>query len=128
MVIMYDPNRETISDREDYLVGRVHKVIGDSSVEVTLKGFALWQINAQVAPRYSAGRVLCLRDAVHRHPPTNGLGLNTSIADALNLAWTLALALDQRAAPSLQETYSTDRQPSRRRELSRPTTRRADMA
>ena len=33
-------------------------------------------------------------DAVHRHPPTNGLGLNMSIADAYNLAWKLALVLD----------------------------------
>jgi 2,4-dichlorophenol 6-monooxygenase len=128
MVIMYDPNRETISDREDYLVGRVHKVIGDSSVEVTLKGFALWQINAQVAPRYSAGRVLCMGDAVHRHPPTNGLGLNTSIADAFNLAWKLALVLDGRAAPSLLETYSAERQPVGRQVVDRAITSVGEMA
>ena len=128
MVIMYDPNRETISDREDYLVGRVHKVIGDSSVEVTLKGFALWQINAQVAPRYSAGRVLCMGDAVHRHPPTNGLGLNTSIADAFNLAWKLAQVLDGRAAPSLLETYSAERQPVGRQVVDRAITSVGEMA
>ena len=27
----------------------------------------------------------------HRHPPSNGLGSNTSIQDAYNLAWKLAL-------------------------------------
>ena len=106
MVIMYDPNRETISDREDYLVGRVHKVIGDSSVEVTLKGFALWQINAQVAPRYSAGRVLCMGDAVHRHPPTNGLGLNTSIADAFNLAWRVRNGAVIRRSPPYNDRHA----------------------
>jgi len=128
MVIMYDPNRETISDRENYLVGRIHQVIGDSSVEVTLKGLAMWQINAQVAPRYSAGRVLCMGDAVHRHPPTNGLGLNTSIADAFNLAWKLALVLDGRAAPSLLETYSAERQPVGRQVVDRAITSVREMA
>jgi len=50
-------------------------------------------------------------DAVHRHPPTNGLGLNMSIADADNLAWKLALALDGRAGPGLLESYTAERQP-----------------
>src|SRR5436305_937764 len=55
MVLMYDPNSETISEREDYLVGRVHTVIGFSSVDVTVSCFALRQINAQMANRYRAG-------------------------------------------------------------------------
>ena len=33
----------------------------------------------------------CLGDAVHRHPPMNGLGSNTCIQDAFNLAWKVAL-------------------------------------
>ena len=32
----------------------------------------------------------CLGDAVHRHPPMNGLGSNTCIQDAFNLAWKIA--------------------------------------
>ena len=50
-------------------------------------------------------------DAVHRHPPTNGLGLNMSIADAFNLGWKLALVLDGIADPALLDTYSAERQP-----------------
>jgi 2,4-dichlorophenol 6-monooxygenase len=45
-------------------------------------GVAGWQVRAQIAPAYAAGRVFCMGDAVHRHPPANGLGLNMSIADA----------------------------------------------
>ncbi len=48
-------------------------------------------MNGLVAPRYSANGVHCMGDAVHRHPPTNGLGLNMSVADGFNLAWKLAL-------------------------------------
>ena len=33
----------------------------------------------------------CLGDAVHRHPPMNGLGSNTCIQDAANLAWKVAM-------------------------------------
>lgn len=32
----------------------------------------------------------CLGDAVHRHPPNHGLGSNTCIQDAHNLAWKVA--------------------------------------
>jgi 2,4-dichlorophenol 6-monooxygenase len=128
MVIMYDPDRETISDDEDFLIGRVHKVIGDPSVDVTLKGMSMWQINHQVAPSYSAGRVLCMGDAVHRHPPTNGLGLNTSVADAFNLAWKLALVLDGRAGQQLLESYSVERQPVGRAVVDRALASVTDMA
>jgi 2,4-dichlorophenol 6-monooxygenase len=128
MVIMYDPDRETISDDEDFLIGRVHKVIGDPSVDVTLKGMSMWQINHQVAPCYSAGRVLCMGDAVHRHPPTNGLGLNTSVADAFNLAWKLALVLDGRAGQQLLESYSVERQPVGQAVVDRALASVTDMA
>jgi 2,4-dichlorophenol 6-monooxygenase len=50
-------------------------------------------------------------DAVHRHPPTNGLGLNMSIADAYNLAWKLALVLAGQAGAALLDSYSAERQP-----------------
>src|ERR1700749_2196968 len=50
-------------------------------------------------------------DACHRHPPSNGLGSNTSIADAYNLAWKLALVLDGKAAPSLLDSYDAERAP-----------------
>jgi 2,4-dichlorophenol 6-monooxygenase len=128
MVIMYDPDRETISDDEDFLIGRVHKVIGDPSVDVTLKGMSMWQINHQVAPCYSAGRVLCMGDAVHRHPPTNGLGLNTSVADAFNLAWKLSLVLAGHAGQQLLESYSVERQPVGQAVVDRALASVTDMA
>lgn len=53
----------------------------------------------------------CLGDAVHRHPPLNGLGSNTCIQDAFNLAWKLAYVCKGLASPSLLSTYSSERQP-----------------
>ena len=50
-------------------------------------------------------------DAVHRHPPSNGLGSNTSIQDAFNLAWKLALVVKGKAAPKLLDSYTPERAP-----------------
>jgi 2,4-dichlorophenol 6-monooxygenase len=50
-------------------------------------------------------------DAIHRHPPSNGLGSNTSVQDAYNLAWKLAAVLRGQAAPSLLESYNQERAP-----------------
>jgi 2,4-dichlorophenol 6-monooxygenase len=55
--------------------------------------------------------VFCAGDAIHRHPPSNGLGSNTSVQDAYNLAWKLAAVLRGQAAPALLETYSAERAP-----------------
>lgn len=57
------------------------------------------------APRH------CFGDATHRHPPFNGLGSNTCIQDAYNLAWKLAYVESGRAGPALLETFSAERQP-----------------
>ena len=80
-------------------------------VDAEILGVAGWQVRAQIAPAYAAGRVFCMGDAVHRHPPTNGLGLNMSIADAYNLGWKLALVLAGRAGAALLDSYSPERQP-----------------
>jgi 2,4-dichlorophenol 6-monooxygenase len=50
-------------------------------------------------------------DATHRHPPSNGLGSNTSIQDAYNLAWKLSLVLKGQADASLLDTYHVERAP-----------------
>ncbi len=96
---------------EAQAVAIVHQLIGDHSVSVKLLRTSFWTINHQVASYYSVGRVFCMGDAVHRHPPSNGLGSNTSIQDAYNLAWKLSLVLKGSAAPILLATYSEERQP-----------------
>ena len=48
---------------------------------------------------------------MHRHPPFNGLGSNTCLQDAWNLAWKLAYVERQLASPRLLDSYSLERQP-----------------
>jgi len=59
----------------------------------------------------SQGRVFCIGDATHRHPPSNGLGSNTSIQDSYNLAWKLAHVLRGQAGVPLLESFNAERAP-----------------
>lgn len=96
---------------EEYARGIVHQLIGDDTVPVKITKTSAWTVNHLYAERYSDRRVLCAGDAVHRHPPSNGLGSNTSVQDAYNLAWKLKLVLDGTAAPALLESYDAERAP-----------------
>jgi 2,4-dichlorophenol 6-monooxygenase len=111
LAFMYDPQHTVLSElAEDALLQRIRDMVGED-IDAEILGLAGWQVRAQVAARYSSGNVFCMGDAVHRHPPTNGLGLNMSVADAHNLAWKLAFVLDGRAGERLLASYSAERQP-----------------
>lgn len=89
----------------------VSSMIGDPAVSIQVRGMNKWLINRANAGHYATGRVFCAGDAVHRHPPNNGLGSNTCIADSYNLCWKLALVIGGKAGKSLLETYNDERQP-----------------
>lgn len=95
----------------EYAEGVVRRLVGDDDIPVTIKSSSAWTVNEMYAETYANGRVFCAGDAVHRHPPSNGLGSNTSIQDAYNLAWKLKLVLDGVAAPGLLESYTAERAP-----------------
>ncbi|MGB9227405.1 FAD-dependent monooxygenase, partial [Mycobacterium sp.] len=110
LAFMYKPDELTPSElSQDDLLQRIRAVVGED-IDAEILGVAGWQVRAQVAMCYSSGKVFCMGDAVHRHPPTNGLGLNMSVADAYNLAWKLAFVLDGRASEHLLASYSAERQ------------------
>jgi 2,4-dichlorophenol 6-monooxygenase len=89
----------------------VRDLLGMPDIEVEITGASLWGNNEMFARRLHEGRVFCAGDAVHRHPPSNGLGSNTSIQDSYNLAWKLALVLRGQAGPGLLDTYTAERAP-----------------
>ncbi|KAH6868866.1 2,4-dichlorophenol 6-monooxygenase [Thelonectria olida] len=105
----YDYKTEAQPSKEEYLK-RVQYFIGDDTPAEILN-ISKWYINEIVAEKYSEGNVFCLGDAVHRHPPFNGLGSNTCIQDAFNLAWKIAYVHKGLASPSLLSSYSDERQP-----------------
>lgn len=97
----------------------VRDLVGDPDLAVELQSVSTWTVNNLYATRMSNGRVFCMGDATHRHPPSNGLGSNTSIQDAFNLAWKLALVVRGTAAPALLDSYDAERAPVARQIVTR---------
>lgn len=98
--------------------GLVSRALGpDADVPVDVLRVQHWVMNAFVAERFRRGRILLAGDAAHAVPIAGGLGMNAGIADVHNLCWKLAGVLHGWAAPSLLETYETERQPVAHRTL-----------
>ncbi|MEV6338847.1 FAD-dependent monooxygenase [Nocardia vinacea] len=107
----YDPSEGEPDTSDEAVIGFTRSMIGDPDALVRVKGTSKWQVNSVFATEYRRGRVFLMGDAAHRHPPAGGLGSNTSIQDAYNLAWKLAFVLSGRAGEKLLESYDDERQP-----------------
>lgn len=57
------------------------------------------------------GRVLVAGDALSSHSPLGGQGMNAGLQDAYNLAWKLALVVQNQAQVGLLESYGAERLP-----------------
>ena len=90
---------------------RIRDAVGDKNLAVDIHSVQSWAMTAQVADRYRNGRTFLIGDAAHRFPPTGGLGLNTGVHDAHNLAWKLAWEISGSAPASLLDTYEAERRP-----------------
>lgn len=100
---------------EDDALRIVRNLVGVPALDVEITGISLWGNNEQYATNLQRGRVFCTGDAVHKHPPSNGLGSNTSIQDSYNLAWKIAAVLKGQASRGLLDTYTAERAPVARR-------------
>jgi 2,4-dichlorophenol 6-monooxygenase len=107
----YDISQPPPEIGDEIAIRIVRELVGNDSISVTIRATSLWSNNKMYATRYRAGRVFCMGDAVHRHPPSNGLGSNTSIQDAYNLAWKLAYVLRGSAGEGLLDSYDAERAP-----------------
>ncbi len=96
---------ETV-DREGYL----RRALG-RPLEVEWLGTSIWTRRSTVAERYSNGRVFLAGDAVHQLSPTGALGMNTGIADAVDLGWKLAAVLNGWGGAGLLSSYDAERRP-----------------
>lgn len=111
---------------DEFVLKQIRILVGDPELEVEIVRTSVWYVNQAYAPQYSKGRVFCAGDAVHRHPPSSGLGLNTCVQDAFNLAWKLAYVVKGHAGPRLLETYSAERAPVGRQIVKRANQSRLD--
>lgn len=113
VVSMHPANKdgERFAPNEADIIKRLHQMIGDESVPIRILSTFEWTINDQVADSWQDRRILCIGDAVHRHPPINGLGSNTCISDAFNIAWKLAYVIKGVGNPRLLQSLTNERKP-----------------
>ena len=107
---------------------KIVTMIGDASVDIEIVRTSLWYVNQAYATTYSKGRVFCAGDAVHRHPPSSGLGMNTCVQDAFNIAWKLAFVIKGHAGAGLLDSYTRERAPIGKQVVMRANQSRLDYA
>jgi 2,4-dichlorophenol 6-monooxygenase len=107
----YDINEPAPEVDEAMATEVARQLVGDPELEIELLSANTWTVNNMYATHMQTDRVFIMGDAAHRHPPSNGLGSNTSIQDGYNLAWKLAHVLTGKAGPGLLTSYSEERAP-----------------
>lgn len=115
----YDINEGAPEVDEAFATKVVRDLVGDQDLAVDITSVSTWTVNNMYATTLSNGRVFGMGDAIHRHPPSNGLGSNTSIQDAFNLAWKLAMVLRGQAGERLLDSYQAERAPIAKQIVSR---------
>ena len=98
---------------EDYSKERFEEIIrhvsGLPEEPVEVVSMRPWVMSPKVAMRFRLGRVLLVGDAAARLSPAGGLGLNTGLQSAHNLAWKLAAVVRGEASELLLDSYETER-------------------
>ncbi|HMF18459.1 MAG TPA: FAD-dependent monooxygenase [Gemmataceae bacterium] len=121
----FPPQQKPEQFTEAVCLKLVQKAVGESAGarergsagEMHIQTIRPWVLAARLARSFQDGRVFLAGDAAHCFPPTGGLGLNTGVQDAHNLAWKLAAVLNGRAHADLLYTYESERRPVARANL-----------
>jgi len=68
-----------------------------------------WTARMLVADTFASQRVFLVGEAAHVNPPWGGHGFNTSVGDAVNIAWKVAAVEHGWAPPELLASYEAER-------------------
>ncbi|TDK45674.1 FAD-dependent monooxygenase [Antarcticimicrobium luteum] len=89
---------------------KIRRAFG-AGIEFEILDILPWQRKELLADRYRAGRIFLAGDAAHITSPTGGFGMNTGIADAVDLSWKLTAVLQGWGGPALLDSYEAERRP-----------------
>jgi putative polyketide hydroxylase len=98
---------------EDYSKQRFEEMIrhisGLPEEPVEVISMRPWAMSPKVALKFRHGRVFLVGDSAARLSPSGGLGLNTGLQSAHNLAWKLAAVVREEAEEVLLDSYEAER-------------------
>jgi 2-polyprenyl-6-methoxyphenol hydroxylase-like FAD-dependent oxidoreductase len=100
-----------IDQSHDVCESMVRSVLIDTPANIKILKTSSWTMTSQIADRYRDGRIFLVGDAAHRFPPSGGMGLNSGVQDAHNLAWKLHAVITDTADDTLLDTYDPERRP-----------------
>ncbi len=110
--VEYDPKKETPANfDEERCISLIRAATGVAGLEVNILEVMPWEMSSRSADRYAQGRIFLAGDAAHTMPPTGGLGGQTAMQDAYDLAWKLAMVIHGQAGADLLATYAVERKP-----------------
>lgn len=84
-------------------------LIGGGPVDHEVLATDPWTARMLVSDAFGRGRVFLVGEAAHVNPPWGGHGFNTSVGDAVNIAWKLAAVEQGWATPALLASYEPER-------------------
>ncbi|MFA6915069.1 MAG: FAD-dependent monooxygenase [Parachlamydiales bacterium] len=83
---------------------------GECEVIEVIWSSPFW-IHSKVASKLRNQSVFIAGDAAHVHSPAGAQGMNTGLQDAFNLSWKLALVINNKAQPTILDSYQEERYP-----------------
>lgn len=93
-------------DKQAYLRRGLGRDLAAEWVDINV-----WRRQSVLGESYGRGRVFLAGDAVHQVSPTGALGMNTGLADAVDLGWKLAAAIQGWGGANLLTSYDRERRP-----------------
>ncbi|VVD80601.1 3-(3-hydroxy-phenyl)propionate/3-hydroxycinnamic acid hydroxylase [Pandoraea iniqua] len=101
-----DPEAEKTPER---VIPRVQALLGPDA-KFTLEWVSVYTFSCLRMDSFRHGNVLFAGDSAHGVSPFGARGANSGVQDAENLAWKLAMVLDDRAPDTLLDTYARERE------------------
>ena len=89
----------------------VRRALGRDDIPFEIHTVLPWRRAELIADTFGSGRVFLAGDSAHIMSPTGGMGMNTGLGDVVDLGWKLEAVIRGWGAPSLLETYDTERRP-----------------
>lgn len=109
----YDPAKETPTDFDDDRCREIVRRAANAPVgaDIVVKSIRPWRMTAHVAKNFRHNNVFLIGDAAHAFPPSGGMGLNSGVQDAYNLAWKIAAVELGYGGDTLLDSYEEERRP-----------------
>ncbi|HKJ37228.1 MAG TPA: FAD-dependent monooxygenase, partial [Anaerolineales bacterium] len=104
---MKDDEDEEIAMKEENLRARITNFFGKVP-PYKIKTTQLYRVHQRVADTFRVGRALLVGDSAHNNNPSGGMGMNSGIHDAANLAEKLE-RMSNGESDSILDDYSRER-------------------